>query len=100
LYAKRFEDLPIIQRFGDIIRVHRATLRIYKNHRQFNVNIFYNSSWALFSIKTEASSSSYKIKKEEELTPFAHSDKRFTFIKNDADRVKNIKNWAYQYFTL
>jgi hypothetical protein len=89
LYAKRFEDLPIIQRFGDIIRVHRATLRIYKNHRQFNANIFYNSSWALFSIK-----------KEEELTPFAHSGKRFTFIKNDADHVKNIKNWAYQHFTL
>jgi hypothetical protein len=24
LYAKRFEDLPIISRVGDIIRVHRA----------------------------------------------------------------------------
>lgn len=29
LYAKRFEDLPIITRLGDIIRVHRATLRLY-----------------------------------------------------------------------
>jgi len=33
LYAKRFEDLPIIQRIGDIIRVHRATLRLYNNQR-------------------------------------------------------------------
>ena len=31
LYAKRFEDLPIVQRVGDIIRVHRAILRLY-NH--------------------------------------------------------------------
>ena len=31
LYAKRFEDLPIVSRIGDVIRVHRATLRLY-NH--------------------------------------------------------------------
>lgn len=28
LFARRFEDLPIIQRVGDIIRVHRAQLRL------------------------------------------------------------------------
>lgn len=31
LYAKRFEDLPIVTRIGDILRVHRCTLRLY-NH--------------------------------------------------------------------
>jgi len=31
LYAKRFEDLPIVTRIGDVIRVHRATLRLH-NH--------------------------------------------------------------------
>lgn len=40
LYAAKFEDLPIIQRIGDIIRIHRATLILYKNKRQFNANIF------------------------------------------------------------
>ena len=49
LYAKKFEDLPIVQRIGDVIRVHRATLRLYNNQRQFNASVFYNSSWALFS---------------------------------------------------
>mgnify|MGYP001587106352 CR=1 FL=1 len=48
-YAKRFEDLPIISRIGDIIRVHRATLRLHNHHRQFNANMIFNSSWALFS---------------------------------------------------
>jgi len=33
IYAKRFEDLPIVHRLGDIIRVHRANLRIYNNYR-------------------------------------------------------------------
>jgi hypothetical protein len=49
LFAKRFEDLPISQRIGDIIRVHRANCGVFKNVKQFSANIFFNSSWALFS---------------------------------------------------
>jgi len=49
IYAKRFEDLPIIHRLGDIIRIHRANMRLYNGKRQFNVNMFYKSSWALYS---------------------------------------------------
>lgn len=49
IYAKRFEDLPLVQRLGDIIRIHRANIRLYKDIKQFNVNVFYNSSWCLFS---------------------------------------------------
>lgn len=33
IYAKRFEDLPIIHRLGDIIRVHRASMRLYNYKR-------------------------------------------------------------------
>jgi hypothetical protein len=33
LYASRFEDLPIVHRIGDIIRVHRAALRLYDDRR-------------------------------------------------------------------
>eukprot|EP00347_Sterkiella_histriomuscorum_P019882 403339949 len=47
-YAKRFEDLPIIKRIGDVIRVHRATKREYQGQLQFHVNVFFNSSWCLF----------------------------------------------------
>jgi len=49
IYAKRFENLPIIHRLGDIIRLHRASLRMYKGHRQFNVTTHWHGSWALFS---------------------------------------------------
>ena len=49
LFAKKFEDLPISQRVGDIIRVHRANVGVFKNTKQFTSNIFFNSSWALFS---------------------------------------------------
>jgi len=30
MFAKRYEDLPITQRVGDIIRVHRAYAGQYK----------------------------------------------------------------------
>jgi hypothetical protein len=42
------EDLPVVRKIGDIIRVHRAIVKEYKGLKQFNVNITYNSSWCLF----------------------------------------------------
>lgn len=47
-FAKRMEDLPVVRKIGDIIRVHRAIVKDYKGIKQFNVNITYNSSWCLF----------------------------------------------------
>jgi hypothetical protein len=49
LRARRFEDLPICHRIGDLIRVHRANLQLYKGTRVFQVNVAYKSSWSLFS---------------------------------------------------
>jgi hypothetical protein len=45
IYADKFEDLPIISKVGDIIRLHRANVRIHNGHRQFNVSIQQFSSW-------------------------------------------------------
>ena len=87
LYAKRFEDLPIITRLGDIIRVHRATLRLYNGQRQFNANIFYNSSWAVFSADGA------------DKTPVNHSGKGFSFDKSEDATLANIRKWATGYFT-
>lgn len=49
LFAHKFDDLPICQRIGDIIRIHRASVGFYSNRKQLTANIFFNSSWALFS---------------------------------------------------
>jgi hypothetical protein len=100
LYAKRFEDLPIIHRVGDIIRVHRATLRLYNGQRQFNANIFYSSSWALFS--TDKRSPIQEINNQDptsDLVPFSHSNKNATIEKNEAATLQNIRKWAQQYFS-
>lgn len=46
-YAKRMEDLPVVRKIGDIVRVHTAIVKDYKGIKQFNVNLAY-SSWCLF----------------------------------------------------
>ena len=54
LFANKFEDLPIAQRVGDLIRVHRASVGMFKEQKQFTANIFFNSSWVLFPPTAEA----------------------------------------------
>lgn len=53
IYAKRFEDLPIVKNLGDVIRIHRANMKQYQDQKQFHVNVYYNSSWCLFSLKND-----------------------------------------------
>ena len=47
-FANKFDDLPVCQKVGDIIRVHRATVGTYKERKQLTANVCFNSSWALF----------------------------------------------------
>jgi hypothetical protein len=51
IYAKRLEDLPVVSTVGDIIRIHRATMKEYHEQKQFHVNVYYNSSWCLFKMQ-------------------------------------------------
>ena len=65
MFANKFEDLPISQRVGDIIRVHRASVGNYKGQKQFTANVFFNSSWAIFHPNTDKNTS-----KLDEFRPF------------------------------
>jgi hypothetical protein len=87
IYAKRFEDLPICNRVGDIIRLHRATLRMYQNKRQFNVSTHWNGSWAVFS--TDESSCSPKF----------FSGKRATIEKHETALLASLRKWTNTYFS-
>lgn len=49
IYAKRIEDLPIVRRIGDVVRIHRSNVKLFKDIKQFHVNVLYNSSWCLFN---------------------------------------------------
>ena len=94
IYAKRFEDLPIVLRLGDVIRLHRATLRMHNGTRQFNVSVQWNGSWALFSTdKTTALGAPTS-----DYSPFLWSGKKFSFEKHETATLGNIRKWASSYF--
>ena len=62
---------------------------MYNGQRQFNANVFYKSSWALFStdrltpIGTTATAGA-----------FAFSGAKSSFSKRDGDVVNAMKKWA------
>ena len=89
MYAYKFEDLPIVHRLGDIIRVHRAKTRLYNQKRQFSVNMFYSSSWALYS--TDKTTPLGQPSSE---GPYAFSGKRSTHERQDTAIQQNLKKWA------
>lgn len=94
LYARRFEDLPIISRIGDIIRIHRSILRLHNGTRQFNASIQYNASWALFSSDKKTPEGD----DAKEFEPFAHSGKSYSFEKHERDHVAKIRKFAQTHF--
>jgi hypothetical protein len=86
IYGKRFEDLPIASRVGDIIRLHRATLRMYQGKRQFNVSTQWQGSWALFAAEDSA------------FAPTSYCGKRATFEKHEVALLNSLRKWIASYF--
>lgn len=113
MFAKSFEDLPICQRIGDIIRVHRAYVGEYKGVKQFTCNIFFNASWALFSPLT--AKDRLKLAGEETKTttaaksgaapdaardfhPFLYFGKSFSFEKSEHALITKCRDWINKSF--
>ena len=95
MYAERFEDLPICLRIGDVIRLHRATLRMFNNRRQFNVSMHWNGSWALFSTdKTPVVGMATG-----DFTPMSHSGNKPTIEKQDTNYLTTLRRWAQSQFS-
>jgi len=94
LYAQRFEDLPIVHRIGDIIRIHRAKLRIWQGKRQFNVNMYWHGSWVLYS--SEKVSPLGQVVGD---APYAYSGKKSTQESQDVAIVKTLKKWTNTFFS-
>ena len=100
MQARRFEDLPIIQRCGDIIRIHRAEYNYKENQAYLKLNMSYSSSWALFSaddelapevIKSDAEDFTYKA--------YAFSGKQYTSENQDNKILKSLRKWNVEYWS-
>lgn len=80
IFANKFEDCPIVQRVGDIIRVHRATVSQYQGTKMLTARVYFNSSWVLFS----------------PLIPQAAGKKSLGFLSDeDSDQSKEFRPMAF-----
>lgn len=104
-YAKNFEDLPIIQRIGDVIRVHRAEFHFHNDRKQLNVNLFYRGSWCLFVGNERDAPLEPKVVNENKEanffthTPYNFSGKSFTWGDEDVSILKNLRKWTKEQFS-
>lgn len=87
IFGEKFEQLPILTRVGDIIRLHRASLSMYHGKRQFNVNIFWRGAWAIFSQDDSA------------FAPTSYSGQRATFEKHEMALLTSLRKWVAKYFS-
>lgn len=103
-FAKTFEDLPIIQRVGDIVRVHRARFQHYNDVKQLNVNMYYRSSWCLFIGNDTEAPLEPKVENEDgtnnyfSYTPYNFSGKSFTQEAHETKILRDLKKWSKDYF--
>ncbi|TNV79559.1 hypothetical protein FGO68_gene16809 [Halteria grandinella] len=96
-FARRFEDLPVSQRVGDIIRVHRAYVQEYKGIKQFTSNIFFNSSWALFS-PNQVAKTKAALADGNNFRPFVYFGKSFSFERSEHKIITACREWTAKSF--
>ena len=51
IFAESPEELPVVRRIGDLIRIKDARFCYYNGHKQFTLDTQYESEWALYSSK-------------------------------------------------
>jgi len=100
LQSRRFEDLPIIQRCGDIIRIHRAEYNYKEDQHFFKLNMSYSSSWALFSADDEVAPEVIREEGDDfTYRAYAFSGKQYNFDAQDQKLLKSMRNWNRGYFS-
>lgn len=104
IYAKRIEDSPFINNIGDIIRIHRANYKLWKDRPQFNVNVQFNSSWCLFSTNGESRHSDCDVEMQDGegnrlYQPYKFSGKSYSQdLSVEKSILDNLRRWAFNYF--
>jgi hypothetical protein len=93
-FANKFDDLPVCQRIGDVVRIHRAGVTTYKDKRQLTVNICFNSSWALFPATPMP-----KATKGQEVEPIAFFGKSIHTTFPEIKLIKGLRKWTEKSFT-
>ena len=92
MFANKFEDLPIVSRVGEVIRVNRAQVSTYGDKKQFTANLFFKASWALFPPLKH-------INHTTELDGVKYFGKTFNADGTDIKKVRDLRKWSADLFS-
>ena len=98
-FANKFDDLPVCQKVGDIIRVHRATVGTYKDRKQLTANVCFNSSWALFPAQFFSPEASVKKQTiQDEFCPNVFFGKSCQVEREEHKLIRGLRKWVKDNF--
>ena len=86
---------------GEIVRIHRATVGVFKDRLQLTVNICFNSSWDLFApVKDKKTSDGKAVKQSpEDFEPIAFFGKQAHTELKDKKFVQALRTWSAKQFS-
>jgi hypothetical protein len=102
-FASKFEELPICQKIGQIIRVHRASVSEYNEVKLFTSRLYFNSSWALFDSEVSKKKADdlgfLGEEKVREYEPFRFFGKTFSAVDAKQQKaIRNLRAWNSKVF--
>lgn len=102
-FADKFDDLPKLQKVGDIIRVHRATVATYKDRKQITANVCFNSSWAVFPLyfkgqNLAGSGGGARPQLADEFATSLFFGKSIQVQREEHTVIRNLRKWAIASF--
>lgn len=103
-YAQAIEELPIIQRSGDIIRVHKATRIMTDEKPLIVVNMHQKASWLLFTGNDNELPLEPKVPNKDgthnfySYTPYNFSGKSYKIMPHEIEIHRKMKKWLKRHF--
>jgi hypothetical protein len=85
MFSKDSSRLPQPAKVGSILRIHRGQTKKNKDELQLNCDVGIKGAWVLFDTDSNVSS-------------ISESGRSHTFIPKDKTRLKDIRNFAKNYF--
>lgn len=98
IVGRRFQDLPIVQRIGDVIRCHRAEYSNKGDQHFLKLNLHYNSSWALFSADNVVAPEVEGQVRNPATEAYAFSGYSYTMETIDQKQLDTIRVWSKKHF--
>lgn len=98
IVGRRFQDLPIVQRIGDVIRCHRAEYSNRDGQNFLKLNLHYNSSWALFSADNVVAPEVESSISNPSTEAYAFSGYSYTMESVDQKQLDVMRVWSKKHF--